>query len=347
MTDRQHLPTRSKALTTFAAGIAFIGLGRGISAQTTSVKVGSVGGLSDAGIYLAQAYGYFSKAGITVDQQLSTSAPPLMQALAVSQLDVAGISLTPGLFASQGMHIELRIVGDKQSYLNGFSGMRLIVRPNLVQRDKAATIAALRGKNVAIAAKGSVSYFLLDRALASVKLSLRDINLIELTYPNMFPAFTTGAIDAAINLEPFLTQTLIAGAAKHVSSMVEFAPGGRMTNVPLVYSEKFAKNRALAQAFFTAYTRGVRDYNDAFTKGKDKERVIGIMARAAKLEPGVVRTSYPFGLDPDQRVTSGAFDEVQHFFAREHMLETPAHISDLVDTSFAEAAIASLGHYKP
>jgi len=346
MTHSRQLPTRRRALASFAASIAFTGIGRIASAETTTVTVGSVGGLSDAGIHLAQAYGYFTAAGIAVDQQLSTSAPPLMQALAVSQLDVAGISLTPGLFASSGMHIELRVVGDKQSYLNGFSGMRLIARPNLVGRDKSATIAGLRGKNVAIAAKGSVSYFLLDRLLASVKLSLRDINLVELTYPNMFPAFTTGAIDAAINLEPFLTQTLLAGAAKHVSSLIEFAPGGRMTNVPLVFSEKFAKNRTVAQAFFTAYMRGVRVYNDAFVKGKDKERVIAIMASAAKLQPGVVRTSFPFGLDPDQRVTTGAFEEVQQFFVRERMLAAPAQMSSLVDTSFAETSIASLGHYR-
>jgi len=77
----------------------------------TTVRFGSVGGLSDAGIYLADELGYFAAAGIAVDMQQINSAPTLVQSIAASQIDVAGISVTPGLFASVALKINLRIVG--------------------------------------------------------------------------------------------------------------------------------------------------------------------------------------------------------------------------------------------
>jgi hypothetical protein len=94
-----------------------------VRADVTTVKFGSVGGLSDAGLYIADELGYFAAGGIAVDMQQINAAPTLVQAIAASQLDVAGISVTPGLFASVALKINLRIVGDKQSYRHGFSGM--------------------------------------------------------------------------------------------------------------------------------------------------------------------------------------------------------------------------------
>jgi NitT/TauT family transport system substrate-binding protein len=312
-------------------------------AAVTTVKFGSVGGLSDAGIYLADELGYFAAGGIAIDMQQINSAPTLVQSIAASQIDVAGISVTPGLFASVALKINLRIVGDKQSYRRGFSGQRLIARPSAILGSEAATIAGLKGKTVALSTKAGVTYFLLDRVLASQKLTLNDVKILELPYGSMFPAFTTGAIDAAIVIEPQLTQTLQQGAAKQVSDLIEFAPGGYMTNVPLIYSEAFAGNRAVAQNFMTAYVRGVRVYNDAYERGKDKDKVIDIIARHAKLTPAIVRATFPCGLDPNQHVTTDVLNDIQQFFVRQGMLAQPALMSQVVDGSFARTAVAHLG----
>ncbi len=335
---------RRAALAAFVTTAAFAaGWPRIARAAMTTVKFGSVGGLSDAGIYIADELGYFAAGGIAVEMQQINAAPTLVQAIAASQLDVAGISVTPGLFASVALKINLRIVGDKQSYRRGFSGMRLIASPKAILGSEAATIAGLRGKTIALSAKAGVTYYLLDRVLASQKLTLADVKVVELPYPSMYPAFTSGAVDAAISLEPSLSQTLQAGAAKQVSDLIEFAPNGNMTNVPLIYSETFAKNGPLAQSFMTAYLKGVRVYNDAFERGKDKERVIDIIARHAKLTPELVRSAFPSGLDPNGHITTSVLQDVQEFFIRQGMLTTPALMSQVVDGSFARTAVAHLG----
>jgi NitT/TauT family transport system substrate-binding protein len=334
---------RRRALAAFGATAVTAGWPRIARAAATTVRFGSVGGLSDAGIYLADELGYFAAAGIAVEMQQINSAPTLVQSIAASQIDVAGISVTPGLFASVALKINLRIVGDKQSYRHGFSGQRLVARPQVILGSEAATIAGLKGKNVALSTKAGVTYFLLDRVLASQKLTLSDVKVVELPYGSMFPAFTTGAIDAAIVIEPSLTEMLQQGAAKQVSDMIEFAPGGTMTNVPLIYSETFARNKVLAQGFMTAYVRGVRVYNDAYENGKDKDRVLDIIARHAKLAPAIVRSSFPCGLDPNQHVTTDVLDDIQQFFVRQGMLTQPALMSQVVDGSFARTAVAHLG----
>jgi NitT/TauT family transport system substrate-binding protein len=332
---------RRGALAAFAAAAAsWPAIAR---AGVTTVKFGSVGGLSDAGLYIADELGYFAAGGIAVDMQQINAAPTLVQAIAAGQLDVAGISVTPGLFASVALKINLRIVGDKQSYRHGFSGMRLIASPKAILGSEAATIAGFRGKTIALSAKAGVTYYLLDRVLASQKLTLTDVKIVELPYPSMYPAFTSGAIDAAISLEPSLSQTLQQGAAKQVSDLIEFAPGGTMTNVPLIYSETFAKNKTLAQNFMTAYVKGVRVYNDAFERGKDKDRVIDIIARHAKLPPALVRSAFPCGLDPNQHITTDVLEDIQEFFVRQGMLATPALMSQVVDGSFARSAVSRLG----
>jgi hypothetical protein len=116
--------------------------------------------------------------------------------------------------------------------------------------------------------------------------------------------------------------------------------------VPLVYGEAFIAKRPLAQAFMTAYMRGVRIYNDAFVKGRDRDRVIDIIARRAKVDPEIMRNSFWAALDPDQRINKDFLAAAQAFFIEQNMLTGPANIDAVVDSSFAEAAVRTLGAYQ-
>ena len=86
--------------------------------------------------------------------------------------------------------------------------------------------------------------------------------------------------------------------------------------------------------------------NDAFVKGRDKEKVIGIIARHAGIEPALVRDGFLPALDPDQQLNKDFLKTVQAFFIANDMLKAPADIDRLVDPSFAAAAVATLGPYR-
>jgi NitT/TauT family transport system substrate-binding protein len=313
----------------------------------TEVRFGSVGGLTDAGLYLAEELGFFKEAGLTVTMKRMSNAPTLVTALATDQLDVAGIAITPGLFTSIQQGIGLRIVGDKQSFRPGFAATRLVVRPEAAKDGKEAAIKGLKGKTVAITARASSTFANLQSILQDHGMSVADVKVTQLAYPSMIAALTSGAVDAAYLIEPFLSDAIRKNIAVDVSNVGHLgAPGANRLSVPIVYSEKFAQNRPAAEAFMLAYVKGVRVYNDAFVKGKDKDKVIEIMARHAKVPVERVQNSYPGGLDPDQIVNTATIEEMQKFFVEQKLMTTSADISKLVDTSFAEAAVKKLGKYQ-
>jgi NitT/TauT family transport system substrate-binding protein len=143
-----------------------------------------------------------------------------------------------------------------------------------------------------------------------------------------------------------MSQAIQAGAATVVSDLTEFVPASGGTIVPIAYSEKFADRKPQANAFMKAYLQGVRVYMDAFVHGKDKDKIIDLVARHAKLDQKVVRDGFPAGFDPDQRVSTEFLGELQSFFVAQSLLRTPIDVNKIVDASFAEAAVAELGVYK-
>lgn len=325
------------------AGAALLGM-PAIAAPAT-IRFASVGGATDAPLYLGEALGLFEKAGFKLDRQRMSSAPNLITALATGQVEVAGISITPGLFTAPQQNINIKVVGDKQSLRPGFSATRLIIRSDLAKATEAENMAALKGKSVAVSAKSSSVYMLLVDLLTKHKMKPEDIKVVELSYPNMLPALTSKAIDACIHLEPFLSRSLKAGVAKLVSDLTEFVPASGGTIVPLVYSEKFAGDKAPATEFMKVYMQGVRIYNDAFIKNKDKEKVIGIVAKGANVDPVIIREGFPAGLDPNQRVSIPFLDRLQQFFIAQNLMRKATPAKDYADLSFADAAVKALGQY--
>jgi len=116
--------------------------------------------------------------------------------------------------------------------------------------------------------------------------------------------------------------------------------------VPLVYSEKFTENRKIAQAFMTAYVKGVRVYSDAFVKNENKEKVIEILARHAGIDAKIIRDGFPAGLDPDQRMNVAGIEAFQQLFVEQHFTRDPIDVNKVVEPSFAEAAVKQLGPYR-
>jgi NitT/TauT family transport system substrate-binding protein len=311
----------------------------------TTVRFGSVGGLTDAGLYLADEFGYFSDAGLSVEFSRMDSGPALSNAIATGQLDVAGISVTPGLYSAFSQSIDMKLVGDKQSLRTGFSATRMVARKDFLGADTAATLANLRGKTIAVSAKASAAYMLLRDLLVKHGLGLDDVRVTELSYGNMASALSSKAVDAAIMLEPFLAQALAAGDVGLVSDLLEVLPPEGVTLVPLVYGADFLGNREAAESFMEAYMKGVRKYNDAFSKDVDRQRVIDIIAERAKIDPAIVAQASPGGLDPDQEVGTEYLSLLQDFFADQGLLREKIEVSEMIDPSFAEAAVKKLGEY--
>jgi NitT/TauT family transport system substrate-binding protein len=321
------------------------GLAAANAAGLHRVSFASVNALSDAGVFLADELGYFAEVGIACDYNVINNAPGLIAAAITGQVDVAGVAITPGLFAAAQRGINIRIVGDKQSIRQGFSNTRMVMRAASFHGDKSAAIAQLRGKSLADTSRGSTGFYLMAKTLAKHGVALSDVRIVEMGYSNIVAALSNGAVEAGILLEPHLTKAIRAGIAVELSDCADVAPGTNPSIVSIVYSERFLAETDLARRWMLAYVRGVRAYNDAIVKNIGRERVIAVLAAHTHIDPSVIRDSYPVGLDPNQNVDLVALAEFEKFFVEIGLLHKQSDVSTMVDPSFAQYAIAQLGRY--
>jgi NitT/TauT family transport system substrate-binding protein len=313
-----------------------------------TVRFGSVGGLTDAGLYIAQAKGYFKEQNLTVNSQRMSSGSDLTTAIATKNLDVAGIAVTAGLFNAVDQGLGLRIVGDKQSVRPGQAATHFVAQDKYVGATTADTMHNLRGKNVAVTDKTSASAAILDWLLNQAGMSLSDVNLKTLAYPEITASLLNSSLDAAVELEPFLTQALASGHVKDVTDQHEVLPPAGATTVPLVYSSSFiGQHKDAAQRFMVAYMKGVRDYNDAFFKNVNKQDILSIIAQGSGQPPNVVASTHPAALDPNQEVSVKFLGQLEDWFQKTGSVQNHVDPAEMVDDSFAKAAVKQLGQYKP
>ncbi len=313
--------------------------------ELVPVQYSSLGGATDAGVYLADALGFFKEQGIAVTTNLMTTVPSQIAEMATGRLDVSGIALSPGIFAASARNIGLRIVGDKQSLRPGFSSTRILVRPDLMKATEEETVRALRGKRMAGPGRTTIGFYLVASLFRKYGMDVGDFDFVEIPLPDIVAGLASGAADGALVVEPIGSRAVKAGVATELSDCAEFVPpGGSVT--PLVYSEQFAQKRELATGFMKAYMRGARVFVDAFAKGRDRENVIAVIAEHAKIPVDVVRNAFPGGLDPNQRISIAFLDKVQRFYIEQKLLEKPVDLDRLVDMSFADTALKELGIYE-
>src|SRR3954471_15660316 len=113
--------------------ICLAGIGSVSSPVTASdlVKVGLVGNISDAPIYIGLARGYFDQEGLQLQTSTFDSAARQIAPLATGELDVGGGAISAGLFNAAARKIELRIVADRSRMAPGYSYVTLMIRKDL------------------------------------------------------------------------------------------------------------------------------------------------------------------------------------------------------------------------
>ena len=320
-----------------------------ITLQT--VRLGLLSSASDSGLFIAMEKGYFREQGVEIESTPFDSAAQMVAPLAAGQLDVGGGAPGAGLANALSRGLNMKIVADKAtpSLPGGLSYQALMIRKDLWDSGEVRGPEALKGRKVALPNLGGISpEVLLQRSLQTANMTTRELDIVQLAFPDMVPAFGNQNIDASILIEPFVTAAVERGVAVKWPGSETAYPDQQVA--VLLYGQQFIQEKPdVARRFMVAYIRGVRDYNDAFVK-KDaarRQEVIGILTNHTTIkDPALYEKVAMPGLDPNGRVNKEALKADQAYYIEIGKQQAPINIDELVDLSFVEYAVQQLGEYR-
>lgn len=335
-----------------AAGLALAGIAGGSEAAQAQekVRIGINGVVSDGPFFIAEHEGFFKQQGISVEFVPFDAGPQMIAPLGVGQIDVAGGASSAGLFNAVARGIDIKIVADRGSTPPGHEYVPILVRKALVDSGEVKSIADLKGRKVAEAGEGGSQSSMLNEALKAKGLSYRDVQHVYLGYPQHVAALSSGAIDASVTTEPSATQAEKAGVAVRFSDPTIY-PNQQVA--VLLYSGDFiGKRRDVAQRFMVAFLQGARIYNDALKNGRfagpAAPAVIDILLANTRIkERAIYEAITPSGINPNGKVNLDSLRKDQQFYAEFKYLERSVDLDKVVDHSFVEKALGTLGPYRP
>jgi len=310
------------------------------------VVLGTSIGLTSS-VYIAIERGYFAAEGISTEIENFRTPPETAPGVATGQLDIGLQGVSPALFNLIARDTGARIVVDN-AYVHPsreFSQTSLVGRKALWDSGQVRGAADLRGRRVGLAVPGGTHELLLERMLRMAGLDLSDVEIVGVPFPDMLAALANGALDVAMEVEPFITAGTGQGILVELVLAGEAYPNQEIA--VLVYSRRFAEERTdVARRWMVANLRGARDLNDAMYTGLDRDEIVRIMAQysgldAARLPPrAALRATNPDGYVN----TASILTDLEWFTARGTVPQQPSPAA-LVDNSFVDYALAILGHY--
>ena len=189
------------------------------------------------------------------------------------------------------------------------------------------TVAGLAGKTVAINTLGNINEAAMRALAQKAGIAPDAIRLVEVPFPDMAGAMAKGSVQAALTLEPFVTDAVSRGAAKVLDPSPHAAFGS-----PYLIGGWFAK-KAWIKAHPTeaaAFARAVAKAAAFIDANPEKARQI--LSQRTKLAPElaarIVLPRFPQTLDP--KALSGVIDVSARFgllakpFPAAEILDVPA-----------------------
>ena len=307
-----------------------------------AIKLGAIGAVSDAGIFIAQEKGYFTDEGLDVELVSFKAAPQILPAIATGEVQVSGSAVTPALFNAFARGIGMKLVADKGQVAKGFGFAAIVIRSDLT--DAVKDFKDLRGRKFAVMGKGVSSTTQLGKALELGGIEPSEVEFVELGLPEMVAALGNKAIDGATLLEPFITLATARNVAVRWKGMEDFLPFSGQNGV-IIYSQKFAEEQGeAAKRWMVAYLKGTRAYLDAVASGVDRDGINAILAKhTAVKDVSLLRRIAPTGFDPNGRLEIKSLEADQDWFLKLGLQQGRADLGRVIDYQYLDYAVSRLG----
>lgn len=308
-----------------------------------TIRVGELGITADGMFYVADAKGYFTEQGLDVQFVRFDSGAAMMAPLATGQLEVAGSAgINVALFNALARDLPIVLIADNTS-----DGKQDIIMPRTDLREQTRRPADLRGRRVAINAQGSILQYILGRALERDGLSLNDVDLQFVPFPEMRIALENRAVDVIVQVEPFATLIEQAGVGYKWLNGFDIEPEPLLQVAATMYNRNWATNNPIqARGFAVALLRGIREMISAAHNGPNRAEVIDVLIDRTVVKD---RRLYDFmewpGLHRDGELSVASIESQQRWYLAQGLLNQTVDINRFIDLSFIRTAAVQLGPY--
>src|ERR671914_1461421 len=297
--------------------------------QLETVKLGDLSAISNVAIYIAIEKGFFKEQGVNTEISNFDSAAKMVPALVAGELEVSVGSASAGLFNAIAQQAPFRIVADKGQAREGYGFSLLTVRKDLVDAGQVKTFRDLKGKKIAILAKGNIQHYLVGKMAEEVGLAINDVELSFLGAPNQVTAFETKAIDAAYAVEPWAARFADRGVAVPFRTPDQVKGLGPVQVGVIIYSGKFIKERRpVAQRWMNAYLKAAELFHKNGTKNPE---IAAILEKYTKVPAKVIQTAIPPYQEPNGKVLVENLADQAQWIVRSGMQQQKISIENALD----------------
>ncbi|MDB5571068.1 MAG: transporter substrate-binding protein [Hyphomicrobiales bacterium] len=288
--------------------------------------------------------GYFRDAGLDVDVTFLDASASAVVLLATNQLQVVEGGVAASFFNGVRQGLPVRIAMDNVSTPVAHW---LVLRTDL--KDEVRTVRDLRGRNVGSNAPASIGLYEIAKILETGGLTLKDVNVKLVGFPQMEAAFATKAVDAFIMPSPWSSELPRKGAGvQFVSADAVIKPAPFVLSVTMFNTDWAARNPDQAKRFFGALLLGARDYCDAYHGGPNRDEIANRLV--ANGVGGTLETLQRIqwtARTPDGRINPDSLMDIQRWFVEQGVLPEPQPIEKVLDQSLVTAAAAGLPAFRP
>ena len=312
-----------------------------VSGKPTVVRTGYVPVLISAPYYIAMEKGYFKELGLDVQMEPLQGGSDAVIQLSSGSFDVAAGGAGVGFWNAVDRGVKFVVVAPLHTETSHQATPMVTSKANF-DNGRVKKVADLKGKKVAVNAKGSATDFWLDAALKTGGLTIKDVDYQVVAFADVAAALTNGAIDAAMLGEPLVTQAEDKGLITRIAD--NFIPDFQVTSV--YYNQDFAKNHPdAARNFLIAFLKGCRDLQGNGWKDDTNAKMI---EKYTKVPAEVMKRSATPTCEPNGALHVDDFMKLQSFFLQRGDLTyaKPIDFKALVDPAYVANALKVLGEYK-
>jgi NitT/TauT family transport system substrate-binding protein len=179
-------------------------------------------------------------------------------------------------------------------------------------------------------------------------LTINDVELKVLPLNQMATAFANKSIDAGIVVPPNVWQFEEQKIALPFASIDELVEPQPMTvAVVMINTEWAKKDRQVADNYFHAWLRGVRDYCQAYHGSAVRNAVVEELLKSGSERNLELLHKFPWpARSPNGSINAASILDMQAWYVKTKLASGQIPAERLIDTSYMDTAIQKLGVFE-